>query len=401
MNTDAQKGVDWTRVSEKFMLAPDEIYLNAGTFSALPRAVYDAQIRHMAEADLNPTRRAAWNRRDPMWAAQKAVAGYLGADPNDIVLHYNITQAMNQAIFCLPWPDRGEFLVSDLEYGAIVNAVREMCRRRGLTVRVFKLPRDPRSTDELAEAILSEAGPQAVGMLLSHVISATGMVTPVERIGAALRQRGVRLLVDGAHGPGLLPLSLAQTEIDIYAGNFHKWFLGPKGTGFLYVARRLQESMQPHIVGWGGATQKRVQHSDELLGGQTPFQAVFCIQGLMDASPFLALTATLEFRRSIGEEAIRARIGELLAHARQRLSGDLGLTVRSPRPGMHAGLTAFEVPFGRNPREMETRLFTEHHITIAGWTEAPGLSILRVSAHIWNSPADIDRLAEALRKIMG
>jgi len=384
------------------MLAPDEIYLNAGTFSALPRPVYDALIRHIAEAEANPTRVAAANRLKPMWSAQADIAEYVGAPPEDILFHINVTHALNQALFGMRWPGRGEMLVSDLEYGAIVNAACEAARRSGLTVRRFALPRQPAGAEDLADAVLDAVSGDTVGLLISHVVSATGMVVPVERLAPRLRERGVRLVVDGAHGPGLVPLRLGETQIDFYGGNLHKWFMGPKGTAFLYVAPELHQQMQPQVVGWGGVELAPARfRAHDANGTRQPFQHVFQLQGLHDASPFLALKATLDFRAAVGEENILGRIAELAAYARQRLCGDLGLEAASPDRGISAGLVACRVPAPYKGRELAEELFRRHRITAVAWEEKPGVHMLRVSAHIWNSPAHIDRLAEAVAELRG
>jgi isopenicillin-N epimerase len=393
--------VNWEAVRGQFMLAPDEVYLNAGTFSALPRPVWEELTQAIARAEANPTRLAAWNRGKPLWAAQAQIARYLAAAPEDIIFHINVTHALNQALFCLPWPRGGEFLVSDLEYGAIVNAAREVARRRRMRTRVFALPPRPGSDDEVIEAVLSALSPDTVGLLLSHVTTSTGLVTPVERLGAELRRRGVRFIVDGAHGPGLVPLDLGRSSVDAYGGNLHKWFMGPKGTAFLYVARDLQPTMRPHVVGWGGASQRPLPRDPAPdTGASYPFQRVFQLQGLFDVSPFLALPATLDFRRSLGEERIRRRIAGLCGLVRERLGEGLGLECVSPPAALSAGLVTFHLPAGCQGGPLQEDLYARHRITVAAWQDRAGVEILRVSPHVWNVESDIDRLAAALREAL-
>lgn len=393
--------IDWTTMRREFLLDPKEIYLNAGTFSALPREVCEAQQRIMIEAEGNPTRRAARNKSRPVWRVQKMMARYLGTDPEDMVFHVNVTQALNQAIFSHPWPKGGEFLAGDLEYGAIVNAARESAKRSGMSFRVIAISRFPKTEDEIVEAVLREVGPKTAGVLLSHVVSATGMVLPVERLAVELRKRDVRFVVDGAHAPGLAPVKLGATKIDFYGGNLHKWFMGPKGTGFLYVDRRYHQALRPHVVGWGGVeTDPRKFRVFETKGTSWPFQYVFQFQGLHDASPFLALEAALRFRRRIGEVNIRRRIAQLTAYARQQIGGELGLKVLSPAPKFCAGLTAFEVPGEFAPRGLEEAIFRAGRISVAAWIPRPGVSVMRVSAGIWNSEEDIDKLVVTLKRLI-
>lgn len=382
----------WENPRQRFMLAADETYLNAGTFSALPRVVFDELTARLAAAELNPTRQAAGSGRVPLWEAQTQIARYVGAVPEDIVFHHNVTQALNQAFFGLPWRAGGEFLASDQEYGAVTNAAREMCRRRGLNFRKVQLPRQPKSSDELYDAVLRALMPDTVGVLLSHITCSTGILLPIERIATELRRRDIRFIVDGAHGPGLVPLQLAATDIDIYGGNLHKWFMGPKGTGFLYVARHLHSQMEPHIVGWGGTPHDTRPIHEPYAGTADRFPYVFRMQGLLDFAPFLALPATLRFRESLGETAIQQRITHLCRYVRKRL----GLKCLSPSPELQAGLVAFEPPPAWRGADAAERLYRDHKITVAIW---PDGSILRVSPHIWNSEADVDRLATAMQHV--
>lgn len=390
--------VDWTQVQQEFLLPRERIYLNGATFSALPRPVFEAQVRHMREAEADPTRIAAWRGEGPeFYETQKRMAAYLGCNPEDMVFHTNVTQALNQAFFSLAWPAGGEMLASDGEYGAIVNAARAAAERSHMTFRTFKLVRQPSSAQEIIDGVVNALSDKTAGLLLSHVISGNGLVTPVAELARQLARRNVRFIVDGAHGPGLLPLRLGDTEIDLYGGNLHKWFMGPKGTAFLYAKRSLHRQMKPHIVGWSGdkfESCARAQHGK--LGTTYAFPYLFGCQGLRDTSPIFALTAALDFRERIGEENIMARLRELALYTRNTLSGVPGYTCISPEPGLHAGPLMFEAPAGVSSADVLTQLlFDKYGITLLGTGRSKPM--IRISAHIWNSEDQIDRLACALR----
>jgi isopenicillin-N epimerase len=350
----------------------------------------------MAEAEANPTRIAAERGDEPLRRAQEKIAQYIGADPKNVIFHVNVTHALNQALMCLKWPKEGEFIASDQEYGAIVNAARAMAKRNGLSFRTFEIPPRPRSPEEVCDAVLKALTPATVGVLVSHITTRNGLVTPVERLGELLRARNVRLIVDGAHGPGLLPLKLGSTQIDIYGGALHKWFMGPKGTAFLYVAGDLHGQMQPHIVGWGGTPEDSAPVKERLHGWDYRFQHIFRLQGLVDFSAFLALPAALNFREGIGEERILSRIASLAEYVRRRLEGDLKLQCLSPPADMNAGLVSFVSPEWLCTPDASEKIFQRYRITIPVWHGPRRGNLLRVSAHIWNLERDIDRLAEAL-----
>jgi isopenicillin-N epimerase len=360
--------------------------------------VYQHLVDLIAQGEQNPTRIAASRKHLPLWQTQQRVAAYLGCDPADMVFHINVTQALNQAMFCYQWRGGGELLISHREYPSVVRAAREMARRQGMTIRHFTLPTDPVGEDQLVDAVVSQVMAKTVVVLVSHVTCGAGMVMPVERIASELRRREVISIVDGAHAPGLLPLRLGETDIDFYGGNLHKWFMGPKGTGFLYVARKHQDRMQPQIIGFGGTMEDAGPMEDVLPGVTTRFPYVFRHQGLRDLSPFMALDSTLAFRQSIGEQAILDRIRELNGYARSRLAEEVGLRMASPAPGLHAGLLAVVPPPAWADADARERLYQEHRITVPIWEQPEVGPMMRVSPHIWNDESDIERLVDVMRR---
>lgn len=394
--------IDWTRVQEEFLLAKDRIYLNSATFGAMPRPVFEGLVRYIRDGESDPTRVAAWRgETPPIYEPQKRVAAYLGCSPEDMVFHYNITNALNQAFFSLPWKAGGEMLTSDREYGAILNIARTVAERNGMTFRQFSLPRLPSSSDELFACVAGALSEETAGVLLSHVCTGNGILMPVAEIARELCRRNIRFIVDGAHGPGRLALRLGETEIDVYGGNLHKWFMGPKGTAFLYVKRRVQYEMRPHIVGFGGSFMNaRPKGTHAGIGTSHPFPYVFGFQGVRDSSPFLALSDVLDFRYGIGEEAILNRINELTLFARKRLVEDEGYEALSPEPHLHAGSLAFRVNANQvGPERLSEMLFQRHGITIS--PTLPGQTEVRISPHIWNSEEQIDRFVLALKTSRG
>ena len=394
--------VDWHAVKAEFMLPEGEVYLNAGTLSALPRCVYEKQTTLMRSAEANPTLVAMRRGKRPIWDALERAAAYLGADPRDVVFNFNVTLAVNQALACLPWERGDEIVMSSLEYPSTVNAARATAHRHGLELRTFDLPVQPASAQEMVDAVLGALGPKTRCVVLSHVTTGNGLVTPVELIAPRLRERGVRFVVDGAHAIGLLPVRLGETAIDLYAGNFHKWTMGPRGTGFLYVAREVQPTLYPHVVGLGGLPGDGP--NTEWHGPPDhPFSAIYRPQGTLGFSAFLAVPEALAFRERIGEEAIRGRVRDLVATARRRLGDDLGLACLSPKPELNAGLIRFELPEPWAEATMDlgwprnASWFHERSggitLAIGGETTQP---TFRVSPHIWILEEDIDRLAEVL-----
>lgn len=392
---------DWKIIKSQFMLDPDRVYLNNGSFSALPRPVFEAQVRLMAEAEADPTRIGLYRGFGPLWRAQGLVASYLGCDPHDLVLHTNVTQALNQVLMGLNFKPGADILISSHEYGAIHNLALYVAGRRGLNLKAFDLPGRPDNNEQILDSIRSALTPATAAVIFSHVTCTNGLVLPVEQIGQELSDRDIVSIIDGAHAPGLIDVDLGRTRIDFYGGNLHKWVMGPKGTAFLYVRRERRNDLSPYTVGWGSTPDDTRPIHDKVPGLDDRFQYVHKRAGCHDYSPMLAMEATLQWRREIGEVAIRGRLRELLAHTRSELQKRVDLPLISPCAELNAGLIAVAAPEGKASRQIVNRVYNEQGVTLAAidWPRRDGA--IRFSPHICNDESDIDRGITALLACLG
>jgi len=391
--------VFWRKVREEFLLAPNEIYLNSGTWSAVPRRAHEAVIAALREVERNPTMQLRILRERAAWVRDR-IADYAGSKRTDLVFFPNVTMAINALLRGLPLQG-GEAIYSDQEYGASVTALRFVAMRRGMTVRSFPLPQTPHEPAEIVDAVRAALRPETRLVLLSHVTSPTGMVLPVEHIGPLLAERGVRFVVDGAHAPGSVPLYLDRLVCDGYGGNLHKWFLGPKGTAFAWVPQYHQGEIDPLIVGFGGFRQREQNPQTTSAPMGTKFQASFGMQGCFDLSPFLGLATTLDFRTEIGEERILTRLRQLAAYTRAVFARELGWRLVTPtHPELSAAMSTFEMPafFRDRAPDLQTWFYERYRITVAFHVPAGSSPLIRISPHIYNSEAEIDRLTQCLKQ---
>ncbi|HUV39953.1 MAG TPA: aminotransferase class V-fold PLP-dependent enzyme, partial [Planctomycetota bacterium] len=204
----------WRDVRRRFTLPDDEIYLNSGSLSSIPRCTLEAQVEALRRSERNPAVENVlnWARED---AARARIARYVGARPDELVFFSNVTIALNALIRGLPL-DGGEAILSDQEYTSCINALRFVAERRNMTVRQFPMPLTPAEPDEVVRSVLSALGKDTRLVYLSHIVYGTGMVVPVASIARELASRGVLLAVDGAHAPGQVPLDLGTMPVSAY-----------------------------------------------------------------------------------------------------------------------------------------------------------------------------------------
>lgn len=373
-------------------LDPRCAFLNHGSFGATPRVVLAAQSHLRARLESQPVRFFMRDYEPLLDAARASLARFVGAQPADLVRVTNATEGVNVVLGSLDLGPGDEVLTLDHAYNACTNALRHWAGRRGATVVVAPVPFPLDSTEAVIASLDAHLGARTRLVLLDHVTSPTALVLPVREIVARVESRGVPVLVDGAHAPGMLPLDIDALGASYYTGNLHKWVCAPKGAGFLHVRRDRQESLRPLMISHG---------ANAVRPGRSRLHLEFDWIGTHDPSAFLAVPAALEFMGSLlpgGWDALRADNRTRCLAARDLLCE--ALSIPHPAPdGMLGAMAA--VPLGLPLEEAEAlhdRLLDRYaiEVPVIPWNSPRGV-FLRVSAQRHNRAEDYGRLIDALR----
>lgn len=388
-----------TDLRQHWTLHPDVAFLNHGSFGACPRRVLEVQAELRAEMEREPVRFLGREFEDRLDAVRAELGPFLGAAPQDLALVPNATTGVNAVLQSVQLEAGDEVVITDHGYNACANAVDFVCDRAGARRVTAALPFPLSHEDEILEAILAVVTPRTRLALIDHVTSPSALVLPVERLVAELAQRGVEVLVDGAHTPGQVPVDLEALGAGYAVGNLHKWLCAPKGSAFLFVRRDLQAGLRPSVISHG-ANDRRTDRSRFLIE--------FDWTGTVDPTPFLTIPAALEFLGGLmpgGIEELQARNHRLALRGRDLLLETLG--VEAPAPdSMLAAMATVPLPAGEvvdvvsafDTLPLQDRLYSEHRIEVPVFPwPAPGRRVVRISAQAYNTPADYERLATALR----
>ncbi len=386
-------------------LDPEVVFLNHGSFGACPRAVLDEQDRLRAQIEREPVQFFMHTLEPLLDAARAEVATFVGARPEDLVFVRNATAGVNAVLGSLRLEPGDELLTTDHVYNACHNALRHVCERSGARVVIASLPFPISGPEEAIEAVLAGVSPRTRLALIDHVTSPTGIVLPVAEIVAALAQRGVDTLIDGAHGPGMLALDLDALGAAYYTGNFHKWVCAPKGAAMLHVRRDRQhddshDTLHPTVISHGyNSPRSRPSLWEE-----------FDWTGTDDPTPWLCVPVALRWLGQLlpgGWPELRARNRALLREGRDIVADALG--IRPPVPDeMLGNLAALPLPDGDGaPRSalsfdpLQVALFERHHIEVPvpPWP-APPRRLIRISAQVYNQRSDYEALARALKSLL-
>jgi isopenicillin-N epimerase len=382
-------------------LDPSVIFLNHGSFGACPRPVLEAQGELRARLEREPVDFMAREWEPRMDEARAALAKFVGADPEGIALVPNATAGVNTVLRSLTFAPGDEILVIDQGYNACRNAARFVADRSGAKLIVAQVPFPLARPDEVTDKVLERVTPKTRIAVIDHVTSATGLLLPIEAIVRGLEARGVDTLVDGAHAPGMVPLSLDALGASYYTGNCHKWMCTPKGSALLYVRKDRQHLVHPLVISHG---------SNANRPDRTLFRLEFDFTGTQDPTAWLVIPEAIRFMGSLlpgGWDELRTRNHALVMRARAILCEALGILAPAPE-SMIGSLASVPLPAGPPsalpPLAVDpimATLFDRHRIEVLAsvWPASPG-RILRVSAQIYNEESQYVRLAGALKEIL-
>lgn len=373
-------------VRDAWTLDEDVLFLNHGSFGAAPRVVLDAQAAWRARMERQPV--LFMNEVAPraLREAARVLGRFVGAAGADIVFSANATSAVNAVLASFPLAAGDEVVTTVHAYPAVKNTLAHYCRRAGAGLVAASLPLPVVDDASVLAAVDAVLTPRTRLAVFDHVTSHSAVRLPVADLAAMCRARGVSVLIDGAHAPGMLALDIPGLGVDWYAGNCHKWLCAPKGAGFLWARRDRQEALHPTVI------------SNQYGRG---FTAEFDWTGTGDLTPALSVPAAIDFHERLGGATLRARNVALAEQAAHLLVDRMGTEAAAPA-AMRGAMAAVRLPIDGGEWETATRihdcLWGEHRI------EVPVLAIddalwVRVSAQAYNSLSDYTRLAEALSAI--
>jgi isopenicillin-N epimerase len=375
-------------------LDPTVTYLNHGTVGVAPRRVLAAQQALRDEMERQPSQfllravsglvGAPTDRPTRLREAASTVARFVGARPADLVFVDNATTGANAVLRSFPLKRGDEVLMTDHHYGAIGHAARFIAGERKASVTLVQVPYPAFDRAALVTAVRAAIGPRTKLAILEHITAESALILPLAELAAICRERGVAVLVDGAHAPGVLPLDLPALGVDYYTANLHKWACAPRSCGFLWAREARQANLHPTVISWG-------------LG--RGFTSEFDWVGTRDPTPWLAAPEGLEFLREIGWSALSAYNHGLAWSGANMLAdrwgtsltcdeASIGFMVAVPLPPA-LGSTAEDAARLRDALLFDDRIEVQVHAS-------HGQLWARLSAHVYNEWSDVERLADAV-----
>ena len=388
-----------SHLAKHWNLDSDCVFLNHGSFGATPNEIREEQRKWQDLLEDEPVRFYEDLAMEFMENSRKAMAVMLECDAEDLALVENATTGVNTVLRSLEFNTGDEILVPDHAYQACRNAIDFVAQRWGVKVVTVNIPFPIEGPQIAFDIIMDGVTERTVLAMIDTVTSPTGLLMPFERLTKELEARGVAVLLDAAHGIGMVPLSLDKLGASYTTSNCHKWMCAPKGSAFLHVRKDLQRDIHPLTISHGMTFP---------LGDTTRFRHEFDWTGTRDISAACSIPATIEYMENMvdgGWPAIMKHNHDLAMEGRRILCERLGLDEPCPED-MIACIATLELPEGgdagiplHEPDPLHKVLQDKYAIQVPVWSwESPEGRYIRISAQLYNHIDEYHYLADALAK---
>ncbi|MCU0481142.1 MAG: aminotransferase class V-fold PLP-dependent enzyme [Anaerolineae bacterium] len=384
---------------DQFLLRPDVVFLNHGSFGACPLPVFETYQAWQRELEAQPVEFLGRRADVLLDEARATLADYLHCYADDLVYIPNATVGMNTIARSIPLQAGDEILATDHEYGAVDLLWQFICEKTGAKYIRQPMPLPFTTHEAFVERLWSAVTPRTKVISISHLTSPTAMIFPIGDIIKRARDAGIYTVIDGAHAPGQLPLNLTELDPDFYTGNCHKWLSAPKGAAFLYARRELHHLIDPLVISWGyqPATGQSMGGGLQLSSATTRLVQQNQYQATRDISAYLSVPAAIQFQAEHDWDTVRARCHELAIQTRQRIADITGLPI--PAPEFWLGQMCLAPLPKIDPNDFKKRLYDEHRVEapIITWNDN---HFIRISFQGYNTQSDADAVVEALRVLL-
>lgn len=386
----AQDEVYWQRVAARYRVNKSFTNLEAGFWGMMSLPVFAQYERNLERVNEESSHYARGEYLRDAEAARARAAALVGADIIEVAFTRNATEALQALISGYNRLKPGDVvLYADLDYPSMQYVMNWLVDRRGVRVVRIVIP-EPASKENVLQTYSDafSANPQVRLVLLTHINNKTGLISPTAKIAAMAREKGADVIVDAAHSLGQTTVTVSNIGADFVGFNLHKWIGAPLGVGLAYIRRG------------------RLNDIDRMMADEdNPPDSVLSRvhTGTMNFASVMTVPAAIDFHTSIGPAYKAARLRYLRDRWVNQVRGVPGIDVLAPDGrDLAAAITSFRLK-GRTTKEdndaIVDELFKKYGIFTVRRTGVERGDCVRVTPALYNTPGDVDRLAQALTEM--
>ena len=371
-----------------FMLDPKITYLNHGSFGACPTPIFNELIKWQKKLELEPTKHLAFDVYEYLEQSRISLSNYIDCNKDDIIFSPNPSTALNTVIKSLDLKKNDEILTTNHEYGALDKTWKFICKKTGAKYIQTDIPLPFLSEEDFIERLEAKITSKTKIIFASHITSSTAIIFPAKKISALAKKHNLFCIIDGAHAPAFIDLSIKKINCDVYVGACHKWMCSPKGVSFLYVKKKHQNKIDPLVVSWG---------YDSDFPSKSKFLDYHQWQGTKDMSAYLTIPYTIKFLKENNWNKIREKCNKINIWARNEINNLLDKENICDDKFL-GQMSSIYMDIEANPKN-NIEFYKKYNIQVPFilWNNK---SFFRISTQVYNTKQDIYKLLDALKKEM-
>lgn len=353
-------------------------HLQTGTLGLTPRPVFEATVAASRVIERDPLIAAYGPGKERLDAVRQHAAALLGGTTAEIVLTASTTAGMNMVAQGLKLAPGDRIVTSDQEHHGGSLCWQWLARRQGVAIDVVPVPAGESDPDAILDRFRRAITPKTRVISFSHILYSTGLRMPASRLCALGRAHGCITVVDGAQAAGAIPVDVKAIGCHVYVASGHKWLLGPKGTGLLYLSGELGDAI-------------------DAMPLQSGRQANSDAAGISNIAGLFGLAAAIGYVSHVGIALIEAHNLALCADLRRRLAALPSIVFAGPASGpLVSQMLTFSLP-KVDVKALRIVLADRYKVHVRA-VEQSGYTGLRASPHLYNSEHDGQALVDALKR---
>ena len=373
----------WDEIRKQYLLKPDYINLENGYYNFLPQPLLNKYIEHIKEVNYQ----GSYYMRTVQFENKKNITAKLakvaGCSPDQIIITRNTTESLDMVIGGLDWKAGDEAIMALQDYGAMLEMFDQIKNRYGVVNVMLSVPNHPKNDQEIIDLYKNAITPKTKAILVSHMINITGQILPIKEICTMAHEKGVQVIVDGAHAFAHIKYSIQDLGCDYYAASLHKWLSVPLGAGLLYVQKDNIKKVWPLLADSEKDPNKinRLNHT-----------------GTHPVHTDLTISDSIDYYEIIGVERKEARLRYLQNYWTEKVRNLPRVVLNTPAAASRSCAIANIGIEGIEPGELAKRLLKEHNVfTVA--IDYANVQGCRICPNVYTTTQELDSFVLAIKKL--
>lgn len=373
----------WASIRKGYKLKPAFINLENGYYNFLPEQTLEKFINHVREINFQGSyymRTVQFDNKKSMAVKLAAVAG---CSPDELIITRNTTESLDMIIGGLDWKQGDEAVMAEQDYGAMLEMFNQISKRHGVIKKVVSVPNHPKSDDEIVNLYASAITEKTKLLMVCHMINITGQILPIRKICDMAHQKGVQVMVDGAHSFAHFKFTIPELNCDYFGSSLHKWLSVPLGAGLLYVRKEKIGNVWP-LLAEGERKPDDISRLNHI--------------GTHPAHTDLTIADAIDFYNIIGVERKEARLRFLQNYWTSKVRDLPNVILNTPAdPARSCGIANVGLK-SMKPSDLGDILFSKYTIYTAP-IDGAGVHGCRITPNVYTTTADLDVLVKALTEL--